>query len=170
MSKAWLTGILLVMSLLPAAVSGSEQMQLEMEASKFMDDYLAVYNRRFGRPQRSQQFREELGNLVTMPFIQSPPTSKPRVPATREEFTKNFEGFVTMLEGRGVVRLVWAKKELRVLSSKKVLVNNIGHGLTADNEIAYQTISLYLLYREDDVWRIAMFSPYDLENQLELGG
>ncbi len=154
------------------SIAGAEDdrdARTKVEVSNFMDEYLGVYNRRFGYPERSAQFREELGRLVTMPFLQSPPTTKPRVPETRAEFTKNFEGFLNMLEDKGVVRLVWAQKEFKVLTPNKVLVNNIGQGLSADNKVVYETVSLYLLYREDQGWRIAMFSPYSVENLIHLG-
>jgi hypothetical protein len=137
---------------------------IEFEAKGFMDRYLAVYNRRFGHPERSEQFRRELGDLVLMPLLVAPPMTKPRVPTSLGNFTKNFEGFVSMLESKGVTRLEWQRTQLQVLTANKVLANNVGHGLNAAGEIVYKTVSLYLLFRDDGAWKIALFSPYDTEN------
>ncbi|MEM7280876.1 MAG: hypothetical protein AAF438_04545 [Pseudomonadota bacterium] len=165
--KATTFFVLLVMCS-PLSANDDGNRSTEHEVSKFMNNYLGVYNRRFGHPDRSQQFRNELGKLVVMPFLMAPPMGKPQVPESLDVFTANFESFVTMLEGKQVVRLEWAQEEYKVLTPNKVLANNIGQGLTEDGEVAYETVSLYLLYREQDGWRIAMFSPYLVENTLSL--
>lgn len=151
-----------------ASAVPADREQIEREASAFFDDYLAVYNNRFGHPERSAQFRQELGDLVQMPLLISPPINAPQTPPSKEAFTKNFEGFVKMLEGKKVTRLEWKQKQLHVLTPNKVLANNIGYGYTDAGEVAYETISLYLIYRHDDAWKIAMFSPYNVENNLRL--
>jgi len=137
---------------------------LELEAKGFMDRYLAVYNRRFGHPERSEQFRRELGELVLTPLMVAPPMTKPRVPISLGAFTENFEGFVKMLESRGVTRLKWQRTQLQILTENKILANNVGHGLNAAGETVYETVSLYLLFRDEGSWKIALFSPYDTEN------
>ena len=137
---------------------------LELEAKGFMDRYLEVYNRRFGHPERSEQFRRELGELVLMPLLLAPPMTRPRVPASLGAFTKNFEGFVEMLEAREVKRLVWQRVQLQVLTPNKILANNVGHGLNAAGDVVYETVSLYLLFRDEGSWKIALFSPYDPAN------
>ncbi|MEO0422415.1 MAG: hypothetical protein AAF184_08790 [Pseudomonadota bacterium] len=151
-----------------AAAADIDDPKTKQEVDAFFDGYLAVYNRRFGHPERSTQFREELSQQVLMPFLQSPPMSTPRVPETVESFTAGFEGFVTMLEGKGVERLEWVSREFQVLSDNKVLANNVGVGFTEGGEIAYETASLYLLYRTEEGWRIVMFSPYDRDKLLRL--
>lgn len=139
---------------------------LEEEAAAFFDDYLDVYNRRFGHPERSEEFRSEINALVHMPVMQSPPVSLPFVPESREKFGSNFEGFLLGLERKGVSKLVWKKTSFHILSPRKLLANNIGYGVDEKGKVLYETISLYLLVRGDDGWRIALFSPYLLENEL----
>jgi hypothetical protein len=136
---------------------------LELEAAGFMDRYLAVYNRRLGHPDRSEQFRRELGDMVLMPLLVAPPRSRPRVPTSLNAFTTNFEGFVEILESRQVSRLEWQQVHLRVLSSNKILADNVGRGLNAAGETVYETASHYLLFRDDGAWKIALFSPYEVE-------
>lgn len=165
--KAICASLLLAMSTFVSA-SENDSQAIEREAAAFLDNYLSVYNRRFGHPERSAQFRRELGELVHMPFLQAPPTGKPLVPESLEAFTASFEGFVSMLEQKNVDRLEWQQVQLHVLTPNKVLANNIGRGLTVNGEVAYETISLYLLYRGEDGWKIAMFSPYYINNALSL--
>ena len=152
-----------------AGVNDGERTQIEREVNAFFDEYLGVYNRRFGRSDRSAAFRKELGELVHTPLMQSPPMGPPMVPESMEAFTRGFEGFVSMLEEKEVRRLVWQQQEFQVLTPRKVLANNIGIGLTSDGQVAYETVSLYLLYRTEAGWKIAMFSPYDPDNPLHLG-
>ncbi len=144
-------------------------MLAEQQAAQFMDGYLAVYNRRLNHPERSAQFRSELAEIVHTPLLLSPPTGAPQVPQL-DDFTNNFEGFVTNLEGKGVVRLQWHQTQFHALSPNKVLANNIGHGVTAGGDVAYETISLYLLYRAtpEQAWQIVMFSPYSKNNPVSL--
>ena len=145
-----------------------DTVDLKQEAAAFFDDYLQVYNRRFGHPERSEQFQSEINALVHMPVMQSPPVSLPVVPESREKFGSNFEGFLLGLERKGVKKLVWNKTSFHVLSSRKMLANNIGHGVDDKGNVLYETISLYLLVRGDDGWRIALFSPYLPENELNI--
>lgn len=149
-----------------ALADPNERQMIELEAQAFMERYLNVYNRRFGHPERGEQFRKELGELVGMPLLVSPPTSTPRVPPSREAFTKSFEAFVRMLDTKQVARLEWERLNLQVLTRNKVLANNIGHGYNEAGELVYETVSLYLLYRDDSEgeWKIVLFSPYDIEN------
>lgn len=152
-----------------AAEKSDDKAMIKKQASEFMASYLGVYNRRFGKPEASAQFRQELSDLVTKPFMQAPPIGQPVVPELKT-FTRNFETFLTRLEARGVTKLQWARTEYRVLSPNKVLVNNVGQGIKADGGIGYETISLYLLHRTDEGWRIALFSPYLPENAASIVG
>ncbi len=147
-----------------------ENTAIESELEQFFDDYLAVYNRRFNNPEGSDIFRQQITALVHDPLLLSPPASKPQAPESMAVFARSFEAFVTQLEQRGVQRLQWHNTQLRVLTPNKVLANNIGHGIDKDGNVAYETISLYLVYRTDDGWKIAMFSPYSLDNALDIAG
>jgi len=151
-------------------MAAGESDSIEQQASQFMDEYLAVYNRRLNRPEHSDLFRSELAALVHTPLLLSPPTGTPQVPSSADHLARNFEAFVTQLEGKDVVRLEWQQTQFRVLTPNKVLANNIGHGVTANGDVAYETISLYLLHRPspDESWKIAMFSPYSLSHKLSL--
>ncbi len=145
-------------------------LQLQREAAEFFDAYLSVYNRRFGRPELSERFREELSDLVHFPVMQSPAMGTPRVPDSMDSFTQGFEGFVKMLERKNVHRLAWKAQEFHQLSDNKVLANNVGVGYSVEDEPVYQTASLYLLYRTEDGWKITLFSPYDVDRPLHLSG
>ncbi|WP_152025259.1 hypothetical protein [Congregibacter litoralis] len=79
-------------------------------------------------------------------------------------FTKNFEAFVNMLDSKKVMRLEWQRVQLQILTPNKILANNVGHGLNAAGEVVYETVSLYLLVRDEGDWKIALFSPYDVKN------
>ncbi|WOJ97391.1 hypothetical protein R0137_02180 [Congregibacter brevis] len=160
--------VVLVLSGGNVFAGSADREDIEREASDFFDAYLAVYNKRFGHPERSAQFRQELSDLVQMPLLISPPMSAPQTAPSKEAFAKNFEGFVKMLEGKSVTRLEWQETQFHVLTDNKVLANNVGFGYTDTGEIAYETVSLYLIYRHDDSWKIAMFSPYDVDSYLQL--
>lgn len=146
----------------------ADRLAIEQEAAAFFDEYLQVYNRRFGHPEHSQQFRAEIGAVVTMPVLQSPPTSPPFMTDSDADFGRNFEGFLVNLEKKGVTQLIWNKTDFHVLSPTKLLANNIGHGIDDHGNVLYETISLYLLVRGDEGWRITLFSPYLIENELQI--
>ncbi|MEM9531446.1 MAG: hypothetical protein AAGA23_11035 [Pseudomonadota bacterium] len=160
-------GLLVLFSNSVTADAADPQL-INREVSDFFDEYLSVYNRRFGKPERSEQFRREIGELVTFPLLQAPPVGQPRVPENLDAFARGFESFVSSLEKKSVQRLVWESVEFEILTPNKVLANNIGVGLTADGAVAYETVSLYLLYRTENGWKIVMFSPYDRNNTLQL--
>ncbi len=165
--KIFLISFILVLS--TANFAGSESKVANIsQARAFFDDYLSVYNRRFGNPKGSEQFREELIALVHDSLMLSPPNSAPQVLSDMELFAKSFEGFVTSLEKKGAVRLQWKNVELRELTPNKILANNIGHGVNAEGEIVYETISIYLLYKVEGQWKIALFSPYLPENAIDI--
>ncbi|MEM9302301.1 MAG: hypothetical protein AAGE01_09340 [Pseudomonadota bacterium] len=139
------------------------------ELRAFFDDYLSVYNRRFGRPERSAQFREDLGKVVRMPVLQVPPQGAPFAPESVASLGANFERFVTMLEQRGVAKLEWEEVDIHPLTANKALANNVGRGVNEAGETVYETVSLYLLHRDDEGWRISLFSPYNVDNRLLIG-
>ncbi len=142
--------------------------ELHQQLQLFFEDYLSVYNRRFGRPEGSDAFRSEIIELVHFPILQSPPKGAPKSISDPELFAKRFEHFVVSLDKKGVERLKWASVQLHPLSASKVLANNIGHGVNAQGDVIYETVSLYLLYKENDRWRIALFSPYLIDNAIDL--
>jgi len=152
----------------PSFSGDSSKKSIDSEAREFLDDYLSVYNRRFGHPELSKQFREDLQNFVHDSLLLSPPTTPPQILPSKEKFAQAFEGFVTGLEKKGVVRLQWDKVQVKQLAPNKILANNIGHGVTDKGEVVYETISIYLLYKVDGDWKIAMFSPYLLENAIDI--
>ncbi|MEM7704578.1 MAG: hypothetical protein AAF358_03445 [Pseudomonadota bacterium] len=160
--------MLLVCSTSNADPENSNAPQYEREAVAFFDAYLGVYNRRFGRPELSETFRQELSEIVYFPVLQSPASGQPRVPASMEKFTRGFEGFVTMLERKGVHRLAWESQEFHQLSENKLLANNVGVGYSVEGEPVYHTASLYLVYQTDAGWKITLFSPYDVDKPLHL--
>ena len=167
--KIFIAGCLIALACPVAAIDRPQPEAGEINGlHAFFDDYLSVYNRRFGHPERSAQFRKELGDLVRMPLLQVPPAGAPFAPESVEALGAGFERFVTMLEQRGVARLRWQQVQLNRLSENKVLANNVGHGVNEDGEVVYETVSLYLLYRDESGWRISLFNPYSLENRLSI--
>ncbi len=160
--------ILLAVVCSTAFAEEPDTLRIEQEAAAFFDNYLDVYNRRLGHPERSEQFRSEISAVVHLPVMQSPPTSLPFVTESADDFGRNFEAFLTGLEKKGVTRLIWDKTSFHLLSPRKLLANNIGHGIDENGNVLYETISLYLLVRDDNDWRISLFSPYLIENELQV--
>lgn len=136
--------------------------QLKKEATDFLNVYLNAYNKRFGHPERKESFMAELTGLLNDPFILAPPKNKPFSP----DNLTGFERFVQGLEKKGAVKLRWEEMNLHVLTEKKILANNVGFGIDAGGKVVYETVSVYLLYRTDNGWKIVLFSPYDMQNKL----
>ncbi len=141
---------------------------IKSEVKQFFDTYLKTYNQRFGRPDRTESFINSLSNLVHQPFIMSPPTGAPFQPKDQAAFTQVFNGFVQQLEKKGAVKLTWKSVDFEILSPNKVLANNIGIATNVKGDVIYETISVYLLYRSEDGWKIVLFSPYELERSVVL--
>ncbi|GAB4200303.1 MAG: hypothetical protein Tsb002_36390 [Wenzhouxiangellaceae bacterium] len=148
--------------------SAQQSLAFEEEVRQFFEQYLAVYNRRFDHPQDDTAFKEDMAGFLHGPLLQLPPTSPPRLMESAELAASNFAGFVALLEQKGVRRLYWHEMQLQVLTPTKVLANNIGHGVDAEGNVVYETISVYLLYKSEAGWRIVVFSPYQMANKFEL--
>ncbi len=144
---------------------------LKQEATRFFHTYLNTYNKRLGHPEREEAFLDELSALISKPFIMAPPSANaPFYPESEEMFARAFGGFVKQLERKGGVRMEWQEINVEVLTQNKILANNIGRAFSAEGDVVYETISLYLLHRSDDGWKIAVFSPYDVGNKLAIQG
>ena len=61
-----------------------------------------------------------------------------------------------------------AKNAFGHITQHHEVANNIGRGVNADGETVYETVSLYLLHRDDEGWRISLFSPYSVGNTLRI--
>lgn len=168
--KRTIVKTLVLLFFLESAIAAQSVTDDEHSLRTFFAEYLDIYNRRFGHPDRSAQFRSELQSVVLLPLMQAPPSSAPRVVETADVLGRNFEGFVTQLEKKGVAELRWNSVELQMLSENKAIANNIGHGVDADGNVVYETVSVYLLYRQDGKWRIFLFSPYALDKRISLAG
>ncbi len=169
--KTLLFPMLLGISLLlgPAHLSAAQDtLRVEAEVDQFFDQYIATYNRRFDNPQADALFQTEIVEHLYTPLLQAPPARPPRVLESAEAVGRNFAGFVAMLERKGVQRLQWQQKQLRVLSSTQVLANNAARGIDAAGNVVYETVSIYLVYKIEDRWKIISFSPYGIENRIAL--
>lgn len=140
----------------------------EVQATEFFEQYIGLYNQRFGHPERSDMFREEMARLMFEPLLQVPPKGAPRVHESRQAFVKNLEGFVSQLEKLGVVELKYDQIQLHRLTANKLIANNIGHGLNENGDVVYKTISLYLLFRADEQWQLSVLHGYDVDKALNL--
>lgn len=147
----------------------SSQVEIKQQARDFFHDYINSYNRRFKHPAKKEAFINDLSALVNMPFMMSPSnsTTLPRIFNTLDEFSPFFERFVQNLESKGAVSLQWQEINLHVLSENRILANNVGLALNAEGEKVYETISLYLIQRINNQWKIVLFSPYDFANRLQ---
>jgi hypothetical protein len=83
-----------------------------------------------------------------------------------EQVGRNFAGFVAKLEQKGVERLQWQDKQLKVLSPTQVLASNVGRGVDADGKVLYETVSIYLVYKIDGRWKIISLNPYQVDNRI----
>ncbi len=169
--KTMLLPILLGVSLVFGPLqlcAAQEPAGVEAEVDQFFDRYISTYNRRFGKPQTDAVFRQEIVEHLYTPLLQAPPTRSPRVIDSAEEVGRNFAGFVTMLERKGVQQLQWQEKQIRVLSPTQVLANNAARGINAAGKVVYETVSIYLVYKVEGRWKIISFSPYGIENRITL--
>lgn len=140
----------------------------KIQGKQLFDSYLQVYNERLNNPDGSEKFLEDLAGKLHQPFLIAPQVSAPRSPATDDEFSNSFESFITFLNKKGATKLHWKEINLYPLNEKKTLANNVAYATDKDGKIVYETISVYLLYKSDAGWKIAMFSPYDIANKLEI--
>ena len=162
------------LALLMFAQGGGAQQNSQQPASVashevrvFFDAYLDTYNQRFGHPDKTAEFITSLSSLIHDPFIMSPVNNPPFLLPTTADLTRGFDGFVQQLEAKGAVRLSWQEVNLTPLSEHKFLANNVGVATNSQGEVVYKTLSLYLVVRVDDQWKIALFSPYEPSNKLE---
>lgn len=161
----------LVLSLGMASLGAAQDSSAVVaEVDAFFDRYIATYNRRFGYPARDAVFREEIVEYLNTPLLQAPPNRTPWMVDSAEQVGRNFAGFVSQLESKGVARLQWREKQLNVLSPTQVLASNVGEGVDADGNVIYETVSIYLVYNIEGRWKIISFSPYAMENRLSLSG
>lgn len=153
---------------LGAACAAQDPVAVQAEVDQFFDRYIATYNRRFGKPEADTAFQKEIAEYLNAPLLQAPPNRPPRVTESAEVAGRNFAGFVSLLESKGVERLQWHEKQLWVLSPTQVLASNVGHGVNADGEIVYETVSIYLVYKIDERWKIISLSPYEIDHKITL--
>ncbi len=139
---------------------------INTEVRQFFDNYLNTYNQRFGQPDKTESFISSISALIHEPFLMSPPASAPFQPQGQNQLTQVFDGFVQNLEKKGAVKLSWQSVNLQVMTANKVLANNIGIATNKKGEVVYETISIYLLVRDEGNWKIALFSPYELERKV----
>jgi len=138
------------------------------EVRAFFDAYLDTYNQRFGHPEQRAEFIASLSALLHEPFIMSPVNNPPFLLPTTADLTRGFDGFVQQLEAKGAVRLSWQEVNLTPLSEHKFLANNVGVATNSQGEVVYKTLSLYLVVRVDDQWKIALFSPYEMDRKISV--
>lgn len=148
-----------------AAQETKTDKQIKAEVRAFFDAYLDTYNQRFGHPEKAPAFINTLRTLIHTPFLMAPPNSPPFQPKDKEQLTRAFDGFVSSLEQKGAMKLMWKKVSLKVLSPHKVLANNVGYAIDADGHEVYKTVSVYLVVKVNDEWKITVFSPYELSRE-----
>lgn len=140
--------------------------ELKAQAGKFFQTYINTYNKRFGHPEKANDFIDELSQLINQPFIMSPPQGKPFYPQDPELMKRAFNGFVQNLENKGATKLVWKEISFHVLTQNKMLANNVGHAVDENGNVVYETVSVYLINRVNNQWKISLFSPYTMSNKL----
>ncbi|MEM7691619.1 MAG: hypothetical protein AAF194_04135 [Pseudomonadota bacterium] len=147
-----------------AAAGDSEKAQAQV--LQMFNDYLAVYNARFGNSAADMAFKENIVGYLHTPLVMFPPAGEPRVVTTQEQAANNFAAFTSMLEKRGVEKLQWHTLEVEILSPTKAIANNTGRGVDAKGKVVYETVSVYLVFKGKDGWKIQTLSPYLVENTL----
>ena len=75
---------------------------------------------------------------------------------------QNFLGFTKNLDKQGVRSLEWKDVRIHVLTPTKALANNYAHGIDEEGNVVYETVSVYLIYKTDEGWRIQTFNPYHI--------
>lgn len=164
--KLLMLPMILTLSIGAAHASASDNSgQVLKEVHAMFDAYMEVYNRRFTNVIDDEGYQTEIAQYLYAPLLMFPPTNKPAVMDTPEAAAKNFAGFTAMLMRKGVTRLKWHDMQLRVLSPTKVLANNVGRGSDVDGNLVYETVSVYVVYKSDDGWKIQTLNPYLVENK-----
>lgn len=164
-ASQWILGLAFLMGIAPLC-GARENPPVEAQVDQFFDQYISTYNRRFGNPGADAAFRAEILEHLNVPLLQAPPNRSPMMVESADRVARNFAGFVAQLEQKGVERLQWQEKQLRVLSPTQVLASNVGHGVDADGNILYETVSIYLVYKIEGRWKIISLSPYQMENKI----
>lgn len=153
--------------LIVAPLYGAEEAEpVAAQVDRFFDQYISTYNRRFGNPGGEAAFRAEIVEHLNIPLLQAPPNRSPMMVESAEQVGRNFAGFVAQLEQKGVERLQWQDKQLKVLSPTQVLASNVGHGVDGDGKVLYETVSIYLVYKINGRWKIISLSPYQVDNRI----
>ena len=166
-SSQWIIGLALMLGMAPLC-SARDAIPVEAQVDQFFDQYISTYNRRFGNPGGEAAFRAEIVEYLNIPLLQAPPNRSPMMVESAERVGRNFAGFVAQLEQKGVERLQWQEKRLKVLSPTQVLASNVGHGVDADGNTVYETVSIYLVYKIEGRWKIISLSPYQVQNKVAL--
>ncbi|MCX7553650.1 hypothetical protein OS175_07150 [Marinicella sp. S1101] len=148
-----------------AAQETKTDQQIKAAVEVFFEAYLDTYNQRFGHPEKAPAFIASMSALIHQPFLMTPPNTPPFQPKDKAQMTRVFDGFVSMLEQKGAIKLKWKNVSLKVLSQHKVLANNVGYAIDAEGKEVYKTASVYLLVQVDGQWQIALFSPYELSRE-----
>lgn len=146
----------------------SQNAEIKKEVKSFLDNYLDAYNKRIAKETSADEFIRELSVFLNTPFIIAPPKSASRYPETFEQKKQSFDGFVKSLHKKNAVKLQWREVKLRVLTDNKVLANNVGEGVDHKGRVVYETVSVYLIRKGKDGWKIVLFSPYDINNKIEI--
>lgn len=162
---SWMLGLALLLGMAPL-YAAQDALPVEKEVDQFFDRYINTYNRRFGKPERDAAFKAEIVEHLNVPLLQAPPNRAPMMVESAERVGRNFAAFVSQLEKKGVERLQWQEKHLKVLSPTQVLASNVGHGVDADGNVLYETVSIYLVYKIDGDWKIISLSPYQVDNKI----
>lgn len=161
----WMVGLVLLVGFAPLGSAGDD-LPVAAQVDRFFDAYIGTYNRRFGNPDRDAAFRTEILEHLNVPLLQAPPNRSPIMVESADRVARNFASFVAQLEQKGVVRLQWQDKQLKVLSPTQVLASNVGHGVDAQGNLLYETVSIYLVYKIEGRWKIISFSPYQVDNAI----
>lgn len=166
---------LLFLPLILAMAIGASPVHAEDDSTQIIDEvrsmfgqYMAVYNRRFNNAIDDAGYKNEIAEYLYAPLLMFPPTSKPAVLDTPEAAAENFAGFTAMLMRKGVTRLKWHDMQLQVLSPTKVLANNVGRGTDIDGNIVYETVSVYIVFKSENGWKIQTLNPYLVENKIDI--
>lgn len=150
-----------IFALLLLLATTSTAVAKEASLEKFFRDYISSYNDYFEAGENADI--DEVMAHFYEPTMQIPPRGNPVVATTRADLSRNFVGFLTMLQAKGTVRLEWERLQLVQLGPDNAIGSNIARALDADGQVVDRRSSVYSIYRTESGWQIAVIQSHAVE-------
>ena len=150
--------LILILSFLCCPVqandTASEQGSEVTAIKQLFTDYMAHYNG-YMRGESLEGIEQLYMPTITLMSTVNAPQS---VPA--QTFVEQVTGFLDGLKQQGVVVVSWQDVNVRLLDSNIALASNLATRYNKTGDIVNQVGATYLLYKQENQWRIASFAVH----------